>query len=52
LDGLEFLAQLQLLVQQTCLPVIMVTEQGNEAIASQVIKAGAQDYLVNSCLSN
>ncbi|MEH2330281.1 PAS domain-containing protein [Nostoc sp.] len=46
LDGLEFLAQLQPLSQQPCLPVIVVTGQGNEAIAVQVIKAGAQDYLV------
>ncbi|MBN3927206.1 PAS domain-containing protein [Nostoc sp. NMS4] len=46
LDGLEFLAQLQLLSQQPCLPVIVVTGQGNEAIAVQAMKAGAQDYLV------
>ncbi|MBD2493839.1 PAS domain-containing protein [Nostoc sp. FACHB-280] len=46
LDGLEFLAQLQALSQQSYLPVIMVTGQGSEAIAVQVMKAGAQDYLV------
>ncbi|MEH1863727.1 MAG: response regulator [Nostoc sp.] len=46
LDGLEFLARLQSLPQQLCLPVIMVTGQGNEAIAVQAMKAGAQDYLV------
>ncbi len=46
LDGLEFLAQLQLSPQQPCLPVIMVTGVGNEAIAVQAMKAGAQDYLV------
>jgi signal transduction histidine kinase/DNA-binding response OmpR family regulator len=46
LDGLEFLAKLQLSPQQPCFPVIMVTGQGNEAIAVQAIKAGAQDYLV------
>ncbi|MEH2050139.1 PAS domain-containing protein [Nostoc sp.] len=46
LDGLEFLAQLQPLTQQPCLPVIVVTGQGNEAIAVQAMKAGAQDYIV------
>lgn len=46
LDGLEFLAQLQLLSQQPCLPVIVVTGQGNEAIAVKTMKAGAQDYIV------
>ena len=46
LDGLEFLAQLCLPNQPPCLPVIVVTGQGNEAIAVQIIKAGAQDYLV------
>ncbi|MBR8840843.1 MAG: PAS domain-containing protein [Stigonema ocellatum SAG 48.90 = DSM 106950] len=42
MDGLEFLAQFE----QSWLPMIMVTGCGNEAIAVQAIKAGAQDYLV------
>ena len=46
LDGLEFLVQLCPFTPQPCLPVIVVTGQGSEAIAVQVIKAGAQDYLV------
>ncbi|MEH1840612.1 MAG: PAS domain-containing protein [Nostoc sp.] len=46
LDGLEFLAQLQPSTPQPCLPIIFVTRQGNEAIAVQAIKAGAQDYIV------
>ncbi len=46
LDGLEFLAQLQPSTQQPCLPVIVVTGQGNEAIAVKAIKAGAQDYII------
>ncbi|OYD96441.1 hypothetical protein CDG76_06555 [Nostoc sp. 'Peltigera membranacea cyanobiont' 210A] len=46
MDGLEFLAQLQPSTQQPCLPVIVVTGQGNEAIAVKAIKAGAQDYII------
>lgn len=46
LDGLEFLAQVQSSLSQPYLPVIMVTGQGNEVIAVQAMKAGAQDYLV------
>ncbi len=46
LDGLEFLARLQSFTQQSYLPVIMVTGHGNQAIAVQAMKAGAQDYLV------
>ncbi|MEA5625912.1 PAS domain-containing protein [Nostoc sp. UHCC 0251] len=46
LDGLEFLEQLQPSMQQPCLPVIVVTGQGNEAIAVKAIKGGAQDYIV------
>lgn len=46
LDGLEFLSRLQSSTQELCLPVIVVTGQGNEAIAVQAMKAGAQDYLV------
>ncbi|MBD2515212.1 PAS domain-containing protein [Nostoc sp. FACHB-973] len=46
LDGLEFLVQLQPSTQQPCLPVIVVTGQGNEAIAVKAIKAGAQDYII------
>ncbi len=53
-DGLEFLARLECLPQQPyfcspqspAFPVIMVTGQGNEAIAVKAMKAGAQDYLV------
>jgi PAS domain S-box-containing protein len=43
-DGLEFLAQLQ--PEHCPCPVIMITGQGNEAIAVQSMKAGVQDYLV------
>ncbi|MCU0566838.1 MAG: PAS domain S-box protein [Oculatellaceae cyanobacterium Prado106] len=44
LNGLEFLAKLKVRTQQP-MPVVMVTRQGNEAIAVQTMKAGAQDYL-------
>lgn len=50
-DGLEFLSRLQSLVQQPCLPVIIVTALGNEAIVHQAIEAGAQDYLVKGNIS-
>ncbi|MBR8837097.1 MAG: PAS domain-containing protein [Stigonema ocellatum SAG 48.90 = DSM 106950] len=46
LDGLEFLRRLQPSSLQLSVPVIMLTGQGNEAIAVQAMKAGAQDYLV------
>jgi PAS domain S-box-containing protein len=46
IEGLTFLAQLRSRSQQACLPVIIITGQGNEAIAVQAMKAGAQDYLI------
>ncbi len=46
LDGLTILSMLKAADPQRCLPVIVVTGAGNEAIAVQAIKAGAQDYLV------
>ncbi|MBW4522001.1 MAG: PAS domain S-box protein [Scytolyngbya sp. HA4215-MV1] len=46
MDGLEFLSHLQPTTPERCLPVILMTGQGNETIAVQAMKAGAQDYLV------
>ncbi|WP_088888827.1 GAF domain-containing protein [Leptolyngbya ohadii] len=46
LDGLAFLGALECPTQRPCLPVVMLTGLGNEAIAVKAIKAGAQDYLV------
>jgi PAS domain S-box-containing protein len=48
-DGLAVLAQ----VRETYpfLPVIMLTGQGNEALAVRGIKAGANDYLAKSAVS-
>ncbi|AFY36765.1 multi-sensor signal transduction histidine kinase [[Leptolyngbya] sp. PCC 7376] len=44
MNGLEFLEILQ--TSNTQIPVVMMTGQGNEAIAVQAIKQGAYDYLV------
>ncbi|MEH1925203.1 PAS domain-containing protein [Nostoc sp.] len=52
MDGLEFLVRLQPSTQQPCLPVIVVTGQGNEAIAVKAIKAGAQDYIVKEQITS
>uniref|UniRef100_B8HYR2 Signal transduction histidine kinase n=1 Tax=Cyanothece sp. (strain PCC 7425 / ATCC 29141) TaxID=395961 RepID=B8HYR2_CYAP4 len=50
LNSLEFLARLSSLIPRShvpvCLPVIVFANQGNAATAVQVMKAGAQDYLV------
>jgi signal transduction histidine kinase len=53
LDGLEFI---QSLVndeeQQQFLPVLMLTGQGNESVASEAMKGGASDYLVKNKLTS
>lgn len=46
IDGLEFLNELQQQMGRSNLPVVMLTGQGNEAIAVQAMKSGASDYLV------
>jgi PAS domain S-box-containing protein len=46
LDGLEWLDLLPGQRQPPCWPIIIVTGQGNEEIAVQAIKAGAQEYLL------
>ncbi|HAX77865.1 MAG TPA: hybrid sensor histidine kinase/response regulator [Cyanobacteria bacterium UBA11372] len=48
MDGLEFLEELKTQLGQTNLPVLMLTGQGNEAIAVQAIKSGAKEYLVKN----
>ncbi|UDF03066.1 ATP-binding protein [Asticcacaulis sp. AND118] len=48
-NGLDILREMA--VSHPFLPVIMLTGQGNETIAVQSIKEGAQDYLVKSQLT-
>ena len=50
MNGLEFLEQLRDDQWETPVPVIMLTGQGNEQVAVQAIKRGAQDYLVKQQL--
>ncbi|HEY9825683.1 MAG TPA: ATP-binding protein [Stenomitos sp.] len=50
MDGLECLEQLLQHATKPPLSVIMLTGQGDEAIAVQAIKSGAQDYLVKTAL--
>jgi signal transduction histidine kinase len=53
LTGLEFLEELSQLPKATSVPlsVIMLTGYGDETVAVQAIKQGAQDYLVKNHLS-
>ncbi|HEX2641684.1 MAG TPA: response regulator [Thermoanaerobaculia bacterium] len=47
-DGLEFLDRLP---AEGLLPVIVLTGQGNEAVAVEAMKKGAQDYLLKGSIS-
>jgi signal transduction histidine kinase len=47
MDGLEFLEQLAVPV-----PVIVLTGQGNESVAVQAMKGGAQDYLLKGSITS
>ncbi|BAY07228.1 hybrid sensor histidine kinase/response regulator [Calothrix sp. NIES-2098] len=46
MDGLEFLSDLKIRLDLSNLPVIMLTDQGNEQIALQAMKNGAAEYLI------
>jgi PAS domain S-box-containing protein len=50
--GLEFLEELKLCTGRNQLPVVMLTGQGDESVAVQAMKNGAQDYLVKGRLTN
>jgi PAS domain S-box-containing protein len=50
-DGLEFLVALTAQSDGNPPPVVMLTGQGDETIAVQAMKLGAQDYLVKSNLT-
>lgn len=45
-DGLEFLAELRSTDDPTSCPVIMLTGQGDESVAAQIMERGAEDCLV------
>jgi signal transduction histidine kinase len=47
-DGLEFLSRL---TTQKLLPVIVLTGQGNEAVAVEAMKSGAMDYLLKGAVA-
>ncbi len=51
-DGLVFLQEWQKRYRNSIVPVIMLTGQGNETIAVEAIKRGAQDYWVKGKLSS
>ncbi|MHA3772001.1 response regulator [Verrucomicrobiota bacterium sgz303538] len=50
--GIEFLKSLQSFGGTTAFPVVMLTGTGDELIAVQAMKAGAQDYLIKARTSS
>lgn len=51
LDGLEFITSLSAEDHLRFCPVLMLTGQGNETVASEAMKSGAADYLVKGKLT-
>jgi signal transduction histidine kinase len=51
LDGLDVLRRLGEGPATASVPVVMITGQGNEAIAVEAMKRGAQDYLIKDHLT-
>ncbi|WP_182867402.1 response regulator [Rhodopirellula sp. JC639] len=52
LDGLEFLTELRDVAGEHPFAIVMLTGQGNESIAVEAMKKGAQDYLVKGELTS
>jgi CheY-like chemotaxis protein len=52
LDGLEFLTELGDAASEHPIAIVMLTGQGNESIAVEAMKKGAQDYLVKGDLTS
>ncbi len=50
-DGLEFLGRLRAERTGPLVPVIVLTGQGNEAVAVEAMKGGAQDYLLKGAIT-
>jgi diguanylate cyclase len=50
-DGLDVLAQLAAADAEAVVPVVMLTGQGNEAVAVQALQGGAQDYLIKGSVT-
>ncbi len=51
IDGLEFLDELRREDGPIDVPIVMLTGQGDESVAVEAMKRGAQDYLVKDDLS-
>lgn len=52
LDGLDFLTELKQETEKPLPATIILTDQGNEDVAVQVMKKGAQDYLVKGKITS
>ncbi|MEI2583573.1 PAS domain S-box protein [Scytonema sp. PRP1] len=50
--GLEFIEELKLSTGRSLLPVVMLTGYGDESLAVEAMKSGAQDYLVKGKLTS
>ena len=50
-DGLEFLTTLSERISDITFPVVMLTGQGDERVAVEALKYGAEDYLVKAGLT-
>jgi len=51
LDGIAFLAALEVALDSLPFPIIMLTGYGNEMIVAEAMRAGAADYLPKDVLS-